>query len=245
MVLKEGIYHLGTSDLVAWWPFLLLAVLFYGLLPRVLLLAAGMVMQSKTIAGIRFTHSSCDRLIRRMTTPVMESGGNTPHQGVIKRRYPDSYPADNRDMELFGDDAEAIVLVPEDIADQCKNEDIDQALQTSLNIKLKQTMQVLFDSEEDRGVFEAVGRALSENAAVHVVVLQEAWQPPIEETLSYFQTMRSLIPKETHIHILLTGRMQNGNYFSPVDPLEETVWRQAFQALGDPHTEVRSIRMVS
>ena len=35
MVLKEGIYHLTTPDLVSWWPFLLLAVCFYGFLPRI------------------------------------------------------------------------------------------------------------------------------------------------------------------------------------------------------------------
>ncbi|MCD6597386.1 MAG: DUF2868 domain-containing protein, partial [Bacteroidales bacterium] len=32
MILKDGIYHLAPSDLVAWWPFLFFAVLFYGLI---------------------------------------------------------------------------------------------------------------------------------------------------------------------------------------------------------------------
>jgi uncharacterized protein DUF2868 len=90
-----------------------------------------------------------------------------------------------------------------------------------------------------------MGSALSEMGVMHVVVLQESWQPPIEETLSYFKKMRSLLPAETNIHILLTGRKQNGKYFSPVDPMEERVWRQAIQSLGDPHTEIRSIRVVS
>ena len=109
----------------------------------------------------------------------------------------------------------------------------------------KETVQVLFDAEEDHQAFAAIGRTLSENADIHVVVLQESWQPPIDETLSYFKKMRSLLPVNTHIHILLTGRKQNVNYLSPVDPMEETVWRQAIQSLGDPHTEVRSIRMLS
>ncbi|PIE57388.1 MAG: hypothetical protein CSA33_08945 [Desulfobulbus propionicus] len=37
MILKEGLYHLTTNDLVAWWPFLCFSVLTYGLLPRLLL----------------------------------------------------------------------------------------------------------------------------------------------------------------------------------------------------------------
>ena len=33
IILKEGIYHLSTPDLVSWWPFLCFSVFFYGLLP--------------------------------------------------------------------------------------------------------------------------------------------------------------------------------------------------------------------
>lgn len=245
MVLKEGIYHLGTPDLVAWWPFLLLAVLFYGLLPRLLLLVAGILVQHKTMNGIVFTHSSCERLMRRMTTPVVETGGDTSNQAGTKGGDTEEQLSVAGDMELFADEAEAIVIVPEDIADQCEYEAMVNALQTTLNMKPTQTVQVVFDAEEDNQVLATMGGALSENAVMHVVVLQESWQPPIEETLSYFKNMRSLLPAKTHIHILLTGRKQNGKYFSPVDPLEERVWRQAIQSLGDPHTEVRSIRMVS
>ena len=39
MVLKVGIEHLATTDLVAWWPFLCCSVAVYGLLPRCLLFA--------------------------------------------------------------------------------------------------------------------------------------------------------------------------------------------------------------
>ncbi|MBS3733215.1 MAG: DUF2868 domain-containing protein, partial [Desulfobacterales bacterium] len=39
MVLKDGIDHLSTRDLGSWWLFLCLSVTFYGLLPRVALLA--------------------------------------------------------------------------------------------------------------------------------------------------------------------------------------------------------------
>jgi len=244
-VLKEGIYHLGTPDLVAWWPFLLLAVLFYGLLPRLLLLVAGILVQHKTMDGIAFIHSSCERLMLRMTTPVVETSGDTSSQAGTKGGDTEEQLSVTGDTEFLAGSAEAIIIVPEDIADQCKQEAMEQALQTTLNMKPTQTVQVVFDTEEDNQAFVAMRGTLSENTNAHVVILQESWQPPIEETLSYFKKMRSLLPANTHIHILLTGRKQKENYFSPVDPMEETVWRQAVQSLGDPHTEVRSIRMLS
>jgi len=244
MVLKEGMYHLSTPDLVAWWPFLLLAVIFYGLLPRLLLLAAGMAAQSKTIRGIAFTHSSCERLMRRMTTPVVETGGDTSNPAAGKAGDAEKQPSVNGKTALFADDAEAIVIVPEDIASQFKHGAMAQALQTTLNMRPTQTVPVTFDAGEDSQALVTMGDALSEREARHIVVLQESWQPPIEETISYFQQMRSLLPRETHIHILLFGRKQHGNYFSPVDPLEERTWQQAIQSLGDPHTEVRPIRIL-
>jgi hypothetical protein len=66
IVLKDGIYHLATQDLVSWWPFLCLAVLFYGLLPRITLLIVGLIAQNRVLGKQEFTHSACDQLMHRM-----------------------------------------------------------------------------------------------------------------------------------------------------------------------------------
>ena len=69
MILKDGIYHLTTADLISWWPFLCLCVFFYGFLPRLVLVGVGQWMKKQSIAALSFDHASCQRLLSRMTTP--------------------------------------------------------------------------------------------------------------------------------------------------------------------------------
>ncbi|WP_212637814.1 DUF2868 domain-containing protein [Desulfocicer vacuolatum] len=71
MILKDGIYHLTTGDLISWWPFLCFCVFFYGLLPRLGLAGVGLWMKNRCLGAFAFNHAACQRLLGRMTTPVV------------------------------------------------------------------------------------------------------------------------------------------------------------------------------
>jgi hypothetical protein len=88
MVLKDGIIHLATGDLVAWWPFIFLAVLFYGLVPRLILAGTGFLMKRRSLALIDFSHGACDRLVLRMQTRHLDTKSK-PYQPAKPRRTPD------------------------------------------------------------------------------------------------------------------------------------------------------------
>ncbi|MEZ4566988.1 MAG: DUF2868 domain-containing protein [Desulfobacterales bacterium] len=75
MILKDGIFHLSTPNLVSWWPFLSFAVFFYGLLPRLMLLAAGILCQTIAATRVAFSTADGDRLLRRMRTPRVRTAG--------------------------------------------------------------------------------------------------------------------------------------------------------------------------
>ena len=76
MVLKEGVSHLATGDLVSWWPFLCCAVLVYGLLPRCLLLVLGLVQQRRALEQLHFATLGIRPLLRRMTAPRIDTNGS-------------------------------------------------------------------------------------------------------------------------------------------------------------------------
>ncbi len=69
LILKDGIYGLATADLVSWWPFLCLTVGVYALLPRVLLLVAGVVAQERCLKQFSFDSWAIQKLVRRLVTP--------------------------------------------------------------------------------------------------------------------------------------------------------------------------------
>lgn len=241
MVLKEGIYHLSTQDLVAWWPFLLLAVIFYGLLPRMLLFAVGLVARRRALDSITFTHSACERLMRRMTMPVVETSGEEPFRNEPTLCPADARPGTVPEIGLHDGEA-AVVMIPDDIADCCNPEVIAGALWETLRLKSLETLQVTLDAHEDREVLATARETLPPDRVGHIVVLQEAWQPPIDETLSYFQQLCTSLSPETPVWILLIGRAQGGNCMVRPDPVEAAVWEKAIQSLGEPYMDVRACR---
>jgi hypothetical protein len=85
MILKDGIFHLSTGDLVAWWPFIFLAVFFYAFVPRLILAGAGFYLKRRAIESIDFNHGACDRLVMRMKTPEVDTVSQ-PYQAKIPRK---------------------------------------------------------------------------------------------------------------------------------------------------------------
>lgn len=82
----------GSIDAVsahAWWPFLLCAVLIWGLLPRLLL--AGFVSNSikRYLRGLSFNDPACHALWRRLEGPLVVADGGTmvlPDDGATHQR---------------------------------------------------------------------------------------------------------------------------------------------------------------
>ena len=73
IILKDGIYHLATENLVSWWPFLLLCLLVYGLLFRVLLTVFASWCQHRALRNIKLDNSDGLSVIRRMKTPLVST----------------------------------------------------------------------------------------------------------------------------------------------------------------------------
>jgi len=234
MVLKDGIYQLATPDLVSWWPFLLLAVLCYGFLPRIILFGVGIVARKRAVDKVNFNHAPCSRLLRRLTTPVLETDGRT--EGNNDNSYP---PAEGGGDGVQADEGktavpwlDATVLVPDDISGQCTNEAMDVSLKKRLGMDFKRMIEIAFDVEEDK-------RALSALTDLNpVVVLQEAWQPPISETLMYFRKLRELLGTETQIHIFLIGKPVTETFLTSAELADWKIWEQTIQTLGDPLIEI-------
>ena len=102
ILLKEGISTLATKDLVSWWPFLCFGLLFYAVLPRLILIMASFMAQKKAMNQYDFERPRFKKLMIRMQSPVMDirfteapvTGSGTPSQSphlVSGSFEPDSY----------------------------------------------------------------------------------------------------------------------------------------------------------
>lgn len=69
--LKDPLSTLDAGDLRAWRWFLVLAVVTYGLLPRLALLGLSVLAQARTLAALPFTHQRTQAVYARMVTPSL------------------------------------------------------------------------------------------------------------------------------------------------------------------------------
>jgi hypothetical protein len=239
IILKDGIFHLATNDLVSWWPFLLFAVFTYGLLPRILLWIAGAVAERRGIARLAFDHAEADRLFERMRTPGFATGGRPSAP-----RPPDEVPRASipQDIPETGGARGRIALIPDEIYEACAGEELERVVDAALGYPVAGRVRVELDPEADGGRISEVARRLaSGNGSVGILVVQEAWQPPIREHLVFFRTLREAVGERVRIDLGLIGRPGAGTVFTAVAPMDREVWRKKMSTLGDPYLRVERL----
>jgi hypothetical protein len=242
MVLKDGIYHLATQDLVSWWPFLFLAVLTYGLVPRAVLLAVGLWFQKRSLARVDFTHAACARLVHRLTRPIVATQAPLPPAEESGRGELSPGPEPVvRGQEEAVCGKNVIALIPDDIFDACRDGSLATAVSRRLGCEIREKIRFGSDLEGDDAVLEEMARLRKAGPVEGLLLLQEAWQPPIRETLNFIEALRKAVGNRVMIWVGLIGRPHEGRVFTVPAEDDVRVWQQKLKALGDPYLGVERL----
>lgn len=238
MVLKEGIYHLTTGNLVSWWPFLICAVCVYGLLPRLILYALAAFGQRMSVSKLDFSPADYDRLFMRMTRPVLSTAGTSPD---------DRHPLKDNGMGLeIIDEAvkaqgiPAIVLVSSDIMPLMDKTALSREVYRSLGWDVLGVMEIQGEAQADRPVLDALSESLK-TGNKGAVVLLEAWQPPIIEIVEFIRELRTRLGKKAPVGVLLIGKPFGQTILTPVDSSDKEVWGRALRKIADPYLRLESV----
>ncbi|TKB28522.1 DUF2868 domain-containing protein [Desulfopila sp. IMCC35006] len=236
IILKEGIYHLTTSDLIAWWPFLVFCLLFYGLLVRLILFLVGKIMERRSLHNLKLDTPACLALIRRMQTPLVTTQA-APEPKKIE-------PTGNPGFMHQAPEGTAphllkqVVLIPDDIYPLCPTEKMEPLLQQKgFTIKERHRFMVSYDTDQQ------LKHRLAERTwqpGEGIFILMEGWMVPLVDFLSYLKELRTILPDNTIIHLGLVGR-PDATVFTPAAPTDLTLWRQKIEALGDPYLSIFSL----
>ena len=236
MILKDGVYHLSTTDLVSWWPFLCISVFFYGLLPRAILLMTGLLAQRRRLAKLGFSHVACERLLHRMRTPLIRTEGRREQSG-----YPPADEVEDKREETFfaalktGNSLkskELIVLIPDEIFDDCPEDKLERVLS---GYTLRKRIRFGVNEKGDQEVINEVLRMNKEDGLSSLMIIREAWQPPIREDMHFLQDLRKALGKEFLVKVGLIGRPDPDSIFTPVKEEDWEAWKRKLKALGDPY----------
>jgi hypothetical protein len=239
LVLKDGIYHLATPDLVAWWPFLCFAVLFYGLLPRIALFSFGRMTQAYLLGKIELTQGACDQLVDRMVTPRVRfgtPGGSWPNATIAT-------VSDESPVEVENTIAEKnfIVLIPDDIFEACSDENLESTIEQTLGGHVVEKIRTGNADTDEAMAPDRLIPAGPEKGWTHILILQEAWQPPIIEDIAFLKALRHHLGDRTPILVGLIGKPNPETIFTRVTPINWQTWKERLTALGDPYLRLERL----
>ncbi|MCI5158862.1 MAG: DUF2868 domain-containing protein [Candidatus Electrothrix sp. AUS1_2] len=162
-----------------------------------------------------------------------ESGGESPESAAIPPQPDTDTPSPP--LSHF---SPLIALIPDEILPDCPLKELEQQIRDRLGYTLTQHLPfwTLENTEEEE--LAQLKKALDEQESGDVLVLLEAWQPPIEELFSWLGQLRRTIGPEPIILAALIGKPQReknaDTILTPVQPQHLHIWQQKTAMLGDP-----------
>jgi len=243
MVLKDGIYQLTTPALVSWWPFLCLAIIFYALLPRLILWAGGWFAQNLALGRLRFTHAACDQLIRRMKTPILSTRAIEPeYQKNSFEQIPQDLNAKKQAFSKTADTgSDVMALVPAEILDQSTEDVLSAGTKACTDLDVRAVIPITFDPRDLDMLAERIRPNKDDPRLPGIFILQEAWQPPIKETTWFIRQIRNILGPEPSIFIGLIGKPGADTLFTPVKKKNWQIWKHKLNAMGDPYLQMQPL----
>jgi hypothetical protein len=233
IILKEGIYHLSTPDLASWWPFLCFSVLFYGLLPRLLLFLGAAATLGRHLRALDLSHGIYEQLLIRMTTPLVSTRGRRIDEAGPGAPEPGLGAAE---IELNAADKGVgrglLVMIPDEIFASCSREEITSAVQDRFAATVTELVRINENNETDARMLKNLHS--NSSAETDILIIQEAWQPPILEYLHFIKDLRRAIGPGPCIRIGLIGKPQANTIFTPVKEENRKIWTRKISAMGDP-----------
>jgi hypothetical protein len=231
ILLKDGIYHLATKDLVSWWPFLIFCILFYGLFFRGGCYLAGRWMEKRSLQKIQFNSASCRRLTQRMLTPLVST------QAAPEAKPRRSASKSTAETEQFQPAPghhllPQFVLIPCDIYHTIPSQNFKHILH-SHGFEVKKQLMFMSDYESDQEIKQYLQQQVWDDNT-GIFILMEGWMVPLVDFLTYLGELRSVVGAGTVITIALTGRPAKTS-FTPVSKNDYTIWQQKAASLGDPY----------
>lgn len=212
ITLINGLSQVDSRAAAAWWPFLMLCVLVYGLLPRLVLLLAASLQAEYRLSRVRLTDPACERLYLRLTRRPLQFRASNPAEDVT--------PLPHLPVESgVRPPGPVHVFLPGELV--LREGALAEAVSGLLDVPVASV------SAEDNPPAEIPVGGL--------VWIRELWQPPLEETLHRFRTLRKALPPNTDLSLIGIGYPEEGRLLTQPELTDVRVWRHALSRLDDPH----------
>lgn len=201
-----------------WWPFVLMAMLVYGLLPRLIALSvASNRLQHATRQALVATPGVTGMLSRLRSDPAapLSEDETTPSNGTSQQGTLGTRPI---------------------VVDWSRAGGSIERAETLLGLE-PAGYELAGGSctvQADRAVIDSIGRRVTEEG---VAVLVKLWEPPVIETTEFLRELRIAVGERLPIRVVPVAVDLDGRLIGD-DPVLVEQWRRRVRAMGDPWTHV-------
>jgi Protein of unknown function (DUF2868) len=230
----EGAYLLSGAgrsarpELVgAWWPFLVGALAFYGLVPRLATLAIATIRASRILSRLPLDDAELTRVVRRLSEPRVDT------RGKDAELVPPAPAARAPQRPLAGGGTRCTVVLWRDVPSPPELE-AAVARQTRCTVTAVHTA-----GGRDYGEGKLDWSGLRDSSDP-VVVVAEGWEAPDKGVLRLMRELRRALGPRRHLAVLLAQIGPEG--VRPSRAAEVRIWEESLASLEDPYLAVEPLR---
>ncbi len=208
-----------------WWRFLIAAIATYGLLPRLVALAAGRGRQAQLLARLPLDDAEVARVLRRLSEPHVETRALVPEAAAPTAAW---IPGPSRAAAPGG---RCAVVLWRDVP-------ASPALRDALARHAGRELGPLLQAGGRDGGEAPTGAAL--DGADPVLVVAEGFEAPDRAALRLVRDLRAALGPRRHVIVVLVELESDRVGPAPEDELR--IWRDGLARLEDPCVGVEPLR---
>ncbi|ADJ27769.1 DUF2868 domain-containing protein [Nitrosococcus watsonii] len=221
-----------ASTLGQWWQFLLLAIIFYGLLPRLFTLAFARWRLNIALNNAFIHAPGATQVLDRMNHAMVETTAVEPEaRAVPMPEVVSSFHTEN----FAGVKGYLVNWAGINLAEN----QLENALRVAMAVKIDQVLHAGGKSpiEQDQRV---IGKLQASEDTMAIVVAVKSWEPPLLDLLDFLEALRSALGPQRLITVIPLALNHKGNLVS-ADSSDLDIWRKKLQSLGDPQLDFRPL----
>jgi hypothetical protein len=134
------------------------------------------------------------------------------------------------------------VFVPEDIDPIFSEDDMADRILSVFRLRILGMIRLSMDSAKDKDALKKIMEQTDVSiSSIRLIILQEAWLPPIRETISWIKNLRAYVGEKAGIIIALMGKPTHEMTFTSPQNSDLLIWEHAVNGMGDSYIRVENL----
>jgi hypothetical protein len=236
-----------AKELGRWWPFVLAAMITYGVVPRLLVLMICLWQQHVALRWALVHTPGAAEVLDRLNSPMVETAAVDAISSSTSQRFTpisDDSAMPRTPVPLHNTIGltQAVVITWANVP--VRDRDVRQHIMQHLDVQVTSIWNAggATAPEEDQRVLHAAAEALREQSSTPrvLLVLVKAWEPPMLEVVDFLCALRRALGEGERI-VVLPIAMSPEALASPIYQQQCDIWQRKLATVGDPWLRVQPL----